>query len=352
MLTLLNLRNKAMKFGVTVSDTDLLKYQQLSKQLEDSGSKNYHKFTYNFLQHEIHKVENDMFSRYRRIVVEHKGGLSHTYDRYVLSYGIYADQKWATRRSFMAEKNTFEYKSRTHGWTREQFDEYNSTRKQTRQRMIERHGVQEGSLKWEQYVEKQRTAGVSLQWFQDKHGAEEGLEIWKTVCKSKAHTIDNYTKKYGSVELATQKLIEKFSSQVNFHSIKSQVLFDAVVNELHLPVEHVYYATKNTEFGSFDPITKRYYKYDYVDTTYNICIEFNGDHYHGNPTMYQPTEFPKALRGRGRKTAEQCWEADTKKLAHIQSRGFNTIVVWEKDFDSDPAKVIDSIRAEYERPRN
>jgi hypothetical protein len=318
--------------------------------LEDSGNKNHHKFTYNFLKYEIHKIEPNMFDRYWRIVIEHKGGLSHTYDRYVLSYGAYADAKWAARRAFMAEKNTFVYKSRTHGWTLDQFDEYNSTRKQTKERMIARHGEQEGLLRWTSYVEKQRTAGVSLQWFQDKHGVDEGLVVWDALCKSKAHTIDNYIQRYGDIELATQKLVEKFSNQFNFYSVKSQVLFDLIVNDLQLPDEHVYYATKNTEFGSFDPLGRRFYKYDYVDTNHKICIEFNGDHYHGNPTLYGPTDFPKALRGRGRKTASQCWDADAKKLAHIQSRNYRTIVVWERDFDRDPSHVLDIIRAEYKLP--
>lgn len=347
MLTLQTLTKKAAEYEVVVSHECLVRYQTFAKQLVDAGVKNFHNPVYNFLKHEIHTIETDLFRRYREIIDNHKGGLSHTYERYVLSYGVYADQKWESRRKFMSDKNTFEFKKRRYGWSEEDFDNFNATRKQTKQRMVERYGEVEGTCRWESYVAKQQIAGVTLEWFQQKHGLIGGEMRWKVLCKTKAHNFENYMKKYGCAELAAQKLIQKYSKQTPFFSSKSQNLFELIRVRISSPPECVYYAQHQGEFGSYDSVNQRYYKYDFVDTQRKICIEFNGDHYHGNPNLYKPDDIPKALRGNNKKTAKQCWEADKIKLSHIESQGYQTVVVWEADFDSDVNAVVAKIWAEY-----
>lgn len=105
-----------------------------------------------------------------------------------------------------------------------------------------------------------------------------------------------------------------------------------------------YYATnEGGEYGVYNKSTDRYNRYDFVCPELNLCIEFHGDHYHGNPMIYSNTDV---LKGKGQKcvTAEMAWERDRVKNALIEnSRGYHVYVVWELDWDKNQFNVIERI---------
>lgn len=69
----------------------------------------------------------------------------------------------------------------------------------------------------------------------------------------------------------------------------------------------------------------------------NNLIEFNGDYWHANPKKYGH-DFQV---GRSRKrSAQQIWEADARKIALAEANGYRVKVVWESDYKKDPEKVI------------
>ena len=75
-----------------------------------------------------------------------------TLDNLIKKYGpAEGSIRWNEYKQKQSYSNSLEYKKKRHGWTKEQFDEYNSSRAQTLQKMIERHGEIEGAEKWEQY---------------------------------------------------------------------------------------------------------------------------------------------------------------------------------------------------------
>ena len=101
----------------------------------------------------------------------------------------------------------------------------------------------------------------------------------------------------------------------------------------------VYYAKHNKEFGKYDLVNKRYYKYDFVIPELQICIEYNGDHYHGNPHLYQTGDKLK-MRGMQEILVDDVWAYDKRKREVIEECNYKVLVIWEEDFNNDRQKVI------------
>lgn len=82
-----------------------------------------------------------------------------------------------------------------------------------------------------------------------------------------------------------------------------------------------------------------YYLYDLVDETKKKIIEFNGDYWHANPSFYTSQQ----ILGKGitKKTAKEIWDKDAKKLKAAKDRGFDTLIIWESDFNKDKKKELE-----------
>jgi very-short-patch-repair endonuclease len=236
--------------------------------------------------------------------------------------------------------NTFEYKQQKYGWTRDQFDEYNKSRAVTEENCIRRHGVEKGKDIYRKYCEKQRYVGVALDYFIDLYGQEEGTRIYEYCNKSKAHTLDNYIKRYGDDG------VEKFEQYISNHSVtgyskSSQEFFVALYNNYYQnKTNKIYFATHNKEFGILDTKSGTYRKYDFVDIDSKTIIEYNGDYYHANPKIYRPDDVISFHNGM-KKTAKDIWKNDEEKYDLARQRGYQVIYVWESDCNDDMKSVID-----------
>ena len=71
-----------------------------------------------------------------------------------------------------------------------------------------------------------------------------------------------------------------------------------------------------------------------------IVIEVYGNYWHCNPLTYKG-DFYHTKR---KMTAEQIWEYDRVRIARLESYGWKTIIVWEKDILSDMASCIQKIK--------
>ena len=80
-------------------------------------------------------------------------------------------QHWVKYKRKQSESNTFEYKAKKHGWTKNEFDEFNKKRSTTLRNMIERHGKDIGIEMWNEYVERQRYT-TTIEYFIEKHGID------------------------------------------------------------------------------------------------------------------------------------------------------------------------------------
>lgn len=242
-------------------------------------------------------------------------------------------EEFAKKRVYI---NSFEYKNKYRGWTREQYDEYNKNRAPSLENMLKRYGKRNGKKKWEEFCKKEQYAGVSLQFFKDKYGEEEGQLKYLEVNKKKRLIPDNFIRKWGEEE--GLKRYKKFYDKKIFSSNMADDLFDKIYNKLPKELqEHTHYNRLNKEFGKYDPIHQKYYMYDFTISNIGFCIEFNGDYWHANPSIYKPNEIIR-LKG-GDKLVSEIWEKDKNKKDLIESFGYKVYYVWESDYNDNPDEI-------------
>jgi G:T-mismatch repair DNA endonuclease (very short patch repair protein) len=256
-------------------------------------------------------------------------------EHFTEKHGVDGEQRYREYKEFMGVKNTLAYKKLKYGWSEEDFTKYNNSRAITLENMVKKYGSRIGTQKYNEYCKIQSVSGVSLEYFKSKHGDQEGKIIFDRVNKSKAHNLENYIKKYGSVEIATKKLEEFFHrlNEVGFNSAVQKEFISLIM----LQIETHLYSCLNNEFGVWSHNIGRYVKYDLVDEENKKVIEFNGDFWHCNPKKYHKSFIHPIMK----RTAADIWERDHIKLSEMESRGYETMVVWESDFLSDKNNIIE-----------
>ncbi|MFW6122446.1 MAG: hypothetical protein ACOC80_16315 [Petrotogales bacterium] len=75
----------------------------------------------------------------------------------------------------------------------------------------------------------------------------------------------------------------------------------------------------------------------------NLIIEFFGDMYHCNPENF---DDPKQYCSWINRTVEEQWKRDEKRTAALLRNGYRVIIVWEKDWNTEPKRIIERIKNE------
>lgn len=248
-----------------------------------------------------------------------------TENRLIKKYGeTIGKEKWKEYCNKQAKSNSFKYKKEKYNWTKDEFDTFNKNRAITKELCIKRYGEELGIQKFEDYVNKQKLT-KSKEYMISVYGEEKANKI----NQSKALTLENYTKKYGEDEG-----LRKFEIMLNNHHNYFSKISQKFFNELdkYLSTKYTtYYATKNKEFGV--NLNGSYVCLDYFILELNLCIEFNGTYYHGDPKIFNEHDCPnphnKTL------TAKEMWENDNNRYKLLKEiRNIDTIVVWENDYNN------------------
>jgi hypothetical protein len=74
----------------------------------------------------------------------------------------------------------------------------------------------------------------------------------------------------------------------------------------------------------------------------NLIIEFNGDYWHCNPSIYSNDYYHKHKK----KYAQEIWKEDEVRIDNIKKLGYNLEVIWEKDFNKNP-NILKTIIKKY-----
>lgn len=115
------------------------------------------------------------------------------------------------------------------------------------------------------------------------------------------------------------KICQKFINDVLGENINSEnFLFGK--NELNL---------KDKEHNT-------HYMYDLTNTKTKCIIEFNGDFWHGNPTVYNKNDLNQ-LRNM---TYEEICIKDARKLNYAKNKGYKILIIWESDYIKNKNNVI------------
>nr|QMP82898.1 MAG: hypothetical protein [Caudoviricetes sp.] len=261
----------------------------------------------------------------------------------ILKFGeVLGNSKWSGYVNKQKITNSFEYKNKKYGMTREEFEEYNKSRSVTLENLILRHGKIEGTKKFEDYCTKQKTSGCTLDYFVEKYGQDIGKKVYLDICKRKTHNLESYIYKYG------KEGIIKYNDYLNKVSVKrtyskmSQKFFWELVkileeNGLFVP-EEIKFAENGGEKYLLSEQYGRGFFYDFCIEKIKLIIEFNGDLYHANPKKYLPNDIPPYRNND--LSAKQIWEHDKKKNDSIISSGYELLIVWEDDLKNDYNNLI------------
>lgn len=247
--------------------------------------------------------------------------------KYGQSDGI---KRWNEYRYKQAHSNSFEYKKEKHGWTKEQFDNYNSSRAQTIEKMIDRHGEIEGIKRWEEYCERQAYTNTK-EYFIEKYGLEIGTKKYLDYNKEKS-TSTNPMVMSERLGIPLDEAVEIIISR-NSSSKYGSLIEKEFTEELEKNIGKLEHTTFTKPYGKWSHELNSYLVYDIKHN--NCIIEFNGDYWHANPKLYESTD-----KLRNNKTAEDIWKKDAKKLQIAIDHGFRVMVVWEYEYKKDKKGTI------------
>lgn len=231
-------------------------------------------------------------------------------------------KRWNKYCKKQSETNTFKYKKKKYNWSKADFDKFNQSRAVTLENLQNKYGYELGKQYFEDYVNKQKLT-KSKEYMIEKYGEEKTNQI----NQSKALTLKNFIHKYGDEEGLKQYEL-MLNKHHNFYSKISQKFFNEL--DKYLSKKYTtYYATKNNEYGV--NLINTYIRLDYFILELNLCIEFNGTYYHGDPKIFNENDYPnphdKTI------TAKQMWESDNNRYKLLKElRNIDTIIVWENDY--------------------
>lgn len=241
----------------------------------------------------------------------------------IRKWGELEGQKhWENYCKKQSETNTFQYKKEKYNWTQEDFNNFNKSRAVTLKNLQAKYGNELGKKYFDDYVSKQKLT-KSQEYMINKFGEEKTKEI----NRSKALTLENYIKRLGEEEGLKQYELT-LNKHHNYYSKISQNFFNEL--DQYLSKKYTtYYANKNNEYGVH--LMNSYVRLDYFILELNLCIEFNGTYYHGDPRIFKEDDHPnphnKVI------TAKEIWEHDKNRYKMLKEcRDIDTIIVWENDY--------------------
>ena len=248
-------------------------------------------------------------------------------------------KKWLEYRAKLSAKNTFEFKQKRKGMTREEFDQFNRSRSCTLHNFVKRYGEDEGHLRWERYCNRQSFT-KTLEYFVEKFGQEEGARRYREVCKSHAPTLQSMIRKYGKT--VGKERYECFINRPN-SSFRSRIADEFIErlldSDVRLNSTKAYHG--ESEYGVYLKEIDRYVKVDLYFPDLGIVVEFFGNYWHANPAIYTPGKMLN-LKGRSEPIlVDQVWQHDAERIDLIEKTlGCKVLVIWEKDWKDDPTGTI------------
>lgn len=258
--------------------------------------------------------------------------------------------RWEGYKQKQANTNSFEYKKKKYGWTKDRFDEYNQSRAVTKSNMIKRYGLEEGILKWEEYCLLQKTAGITLEYFINEYGIEEGTLKYHRMIRLKSGSYESYLEKFNSdIDLAIvayqaakiSRKTKKPNSRPGHSSSKVSVeLFDSIVDNLDLNNHKIFYFPFNQEWAFFKQDQSVTYV-DFFDKMSGKVIEFYGDFWHGNPNVYESNTILN-IPGANVINIQDQWKKDNDRIEYIKQFPYikDVLIIWEQDYRKNKEQTI------------
>ena len=175
-------------------------------------------------------------------------------------------------------------------------------------------------------------------WIAKGYTEEEARE--KLIERQRTFTLDKCISKYGEIkgrqvfEERQEKWQKKFKESLmsNGDGRSPQSLFASeLIGEICLQLN---IDIPKREKYITDVDTGRHYAFDF--TYKNKMIEFNGDYWHANPSIYNENYYNKAKQ----LYAHEIWEYDKSKIYCATKHGYKVLVIWESEYNEDFDKTL------------
>jgi len=154
----------------------------------------------------------------------------------------------------------------------------------------------------------------------ERFGEEEGLDVWN----------DRQIKWQNS-------LSSNGNIKGGYSKISQELFWDLLMTYNENDRINIFFHTKN-----FEVILRssNIYLYDFTDTKRMKMIEYNGDQYHANPSIYGPDDTPHPYHKTKKYCASKIWEKDSNKMELAKSNGYDLLVVWDSEYRKNPKQVL------------
>ena len=260
-------------------------------------------------------------------VAQSTGG---TLKNYQKKHGMKEGQiLWDQYRERQSHSNSLEYKQEKHGWSQEKYDNYNKSRSVTLPNMIAKHGDIEGSIKWQEYCERQAYTNTKA-YFIERDGQEAGSLKYAEVCRKKSHSLDVVMERHGCDKETALEIVQGYTQSEKYSSNAEKEFVDCLTADMNTELEYQYKTKQYCIWAN-----NRANFYDIVHN--NKAIEFNGDYWHCNPQTYSDDWYHPQVE----MTAGEIWDRDNRKvLALNEHRSIQTLVIWESEYLTDPTQTI------------
>ena len=246
---------------------------------------------------------------------------------------------------------------------------------------IERHGEELGKYKWNEYLKNRRLAyqqkrhsghvfpKYNLEYYKNLYGGEKGILVHTKKINSQRYKVSKeyYIEQYGPIEGPIRCRENKDHCSISYFikkhgDLHGNVYYDAHKNKMKTVASqktYSYYSKMSYElFNSVKEIIPDLYHYgpneckwvvkpnNLIDQAL-VCpdlfykgkiVEFNGDVFHGNPFLFltedRPHPFNKTI------TVGQMQELDRKRYKYFNSLGYEVLVIWELEYNTNKTEVI------------
>jgi hypothetical protein len=147
----------------------------------------------------------------------------------------------------------------------------------------------------------------------EKYGYKKGMEIFLARQEKWIESLN----KNGKLKMGYSEISQKLFRQLEDN-------------------DYTFYGEKNHEYN----IGPR--RYDYTDLNKRKIIEFNGDVYHGNPSLYKENDNPHPYLKH--LTAKDLWDMDQYKKELAEEKGFEFLVIWESEYKENPGLTLEKCK--------
>lgn len=141
----------------------------------------------------------------------------------------------------------------------------------------------------------------------------EARKLW-------ASKTEEQKQKWLDDSIRSEKCIESKQKIRGFNQSSLEDDLCLTLNKLEIDYVHSFYVRISN---------RRRYFYDFLLPKSNLVIELNGDYWHANPAKYKGSDLIHYKWDNI--TAEDIWAKDKIKIDYVESLGYTTLILWEKD---------------------